>query len=288
MNYGVARVLSVMSAAAIHLITLAWRVYMSTILYEDENHKCIKFEGLTAEGEIPSNQFLIVHNRRGLLLDCGGYRVYKTILGEMAHFLPAGSLDYIFLSHQDPDIGSGINLWLPICNAKILVSALWERFVPAFCVRGIAEGRLFPIPDQGVRFQLSDAPLMAIAAHFLHSPGNFHLYDPVAKILFTSDLGASVAAHKAVIDTDDDFRLHIENMRGFHNRYMPSNTACRNWAAMVRKLDVEMIVPQHGAHIVGKSLVETFYQWVETEKTALDDFGDELFQLPNEEVVTIL
>ena len=90
-------------------------------------------------------------------------------------------MDYIFLSHQDPDIGSGLNLWLPICNAKIMISALWQRFNSAFCVRGLSEERIFAIPDQGVRFKLNDSPLIAIAAHFLHSPGNFHLYDPVAK-----------------------------------------------------------------------------------------------------------
>jgi flavorubredoxin len=129
---------------------------------------------------------------------------------------------------------------------------------------------------------------MAVAAHFLHSPGNFHLYDPVAKILFTSDLGASISPHKEVIETQEDFELHKKNMSGFHNRYIASNTVCRKWAAMVRNLDVEMIVPQHGAHIVGKTLVEAFYQWVETEKTAVDDFVENLFQLPENEVIKII
>jgi flavorubredoxin len=261
---------------------------MSTVLYEDESHKCVKFDGLIGQGEIPSNQFLITHNRRGLLLDCGGYRVYKEVLGAMSYFLPAGSLDYIFLSHQDPDIGSGLNLWLPICKAKIMISSLWQRFIPAFCVRGLAEERLFAIPDRGVNFELNGSPLMAVAAHFLHSPGNFHLYDPVAKILFTSDLGASISPHKEVIETQEDFELHKKNMSGFHNRYIASNTVCRKWAAMVRNLDVEMIVPQHGAHIVGKTLVEAFYQWVETEKTAVDDFVENLFQLPENEVIKII
>lgn len=253
---------------------------MSTVLYEDENHKCIKIDGLVKEGEIPSNQFLIIHDRRGVLIDCGGYRIYKDVLGAISAHIPAGALDYIFLSHQDPDIGSGLNLWLPICQAKVMMSELWKRFIPAFCVRGLAEDRIVAIPDQGVRFELNSSPLMAVAAHFLHSPGNFHLYDPVSKILFTSDLGASVGSDKAVIDTREDFEAHKASMAAFHNRYIPSNKACRSWAAMVRKLDVAMIVPQHGAHIVGKELVEAFYHWVEEEKTAVDNFCDDLFQLP--------
>ena len=253
---------------------------MSTILYEDANHKCIKFDGLAGDGEISSNQFLIIHNRKGLLLDCGGYRVYKYLLGAMSKYLPAGAIEYIFLSHQDPDIGSGLNLWLPICNAKVMISQLWQKFIPAFCARGLAEDRLWPLPDQGIRFELNGSPLMAVAAHFLHSPGCFHLYDPVSKILFTSDLGASITPHKTAIDTKEDLTLHKTNMKSFHNRYMGSNTAAKYWVSMVRQLDVEMIVPQHGAHIVGKPLVAEFYKWVEDEKTAVDDFAESLYQLP--------
>lgn len=157
---------------------------MSIILYDDGEHQCVKFGDLSPGGEVQSNQFLIIHNKRGLLLDCGGYRIFKSLLGAIAHHLPAGSLEYIFLSHQDPDIGSGLNLWLPICKAKILISGLWTRFIPAFCVRGLSEDRLDPIPDAGKVFELAGSPLVAVPGHFMHSPGNFHLYDPVSKILF--------------------------------------------------------------------------------------------------------
>ncbi len=253
---------------------------MSITLYQDDKHQCIKFADLVLNGEVQSNQFLIIHNHRGILIDCGGYRVYQNILGAMSRHLPAGSLDYIFLSHQDPDIGSGLNLWLPICKAQVMISSLWARFIPAFCVRGLADERVVQIPDRGLRFELAGSSLVAVPAHFLHSCGNFHLYDPVSKILFTSDLGASLEPHMENIATEEDFQKHIPAMAGFHNRYIPSGRACRAWAAMVRELDVEMIVPQHGARISGKSLVEKFYQWVEQEKTAIDDFVDELFQLP--------
>ena len=254
---------------------------MSTILYENEDHKCIKFGDLTLDGEVQSNQFLIIHKKRGVLVDCGGYRIYKNVLGAMSRYLPAGSLDYIFLSHQDPDIGSGLNLWLPICKASIMISALWVRFIPAFCVRGLAEERIVAIPDKGMHFDLAGSPLVAVPAHFLHSCGNFQLYDPVAKILFTGDLGASLDPHMENIATEEDFEKHVPVMAGFHNRFMPSSRACKCWVAMVRQLDVEMIVPQHGARITGKNLVEKFYAWVEQEKTAVDNFSADLFQLPS-------
>ncbi len=255
---------------------------MSTILFSDGNHQCIKFSDLTIGEEVQSNQFLIIHNQRGVLIDCGGYRVYQNVLLTLSRHLPAGALDYIFLSHQDPDIGSGLNLWLPICKAQVMVSELWAKFIPAFCVRGLPESRITAIPDRGVWFELAGSPLLAVPAHFLHSPGNFQLYDPVSKILFTGDLGASIESHQENIQTEEEFYRHLEKMRIFHNRYMPSRAACRYWAAMVMRLDVEMIVPQHGARISGRELVEKFLQWVEDEDTAIDHFVEELFRLPAE------
>lgn len=260
---------------------------MSIILFDDGRHKCIKFDDLTIGDEVQSNQFLIVHDGRGILVDCGGYQIYQNVLLAVSRYLPAGSLDYIFLSHQDPDVGSGLDLWLPICRAQIMISALWAKYIPAFCVRGLSESRVTPIPDRGVIFDLAGSPLTAVPAHFLHSPGNFQLYDPVSKILFSGDLGASFNSDKENIETLEDFNSHINRMRSFHNRNMASNTACRHWATMVRQLDVEMIVPQHGARITSKALVEEFLKWVENEKTAVDDFGDDLYRLPEELEVVV-
>ena len=253
---------------------------MSTILYSDDTHQCIKFGDLSPEAEVQSNQFLVVHNKRGMLIDCGGYRIYKDLLGEMARYLPAGSLDYIFLSHQDPDIGSGLNLWLPVCKAQILVSSLWIRFIPAFCVRGLSDDRVMSLPDNGMVFELGGSPLVAVPAHFMHSPGNFHLYDPVSKILFSGDLGASLGSETENIISVDAFAQHIQYMSGFHNRYMPSRKACRQWVEMVRQLDVAMVVPQHGARFSGPEVVARFYDWIENEPTAVDDNTDGLYRLP--------
>lgn len=253
---------------------------MAIELFSDDNHRCLKFNNLTGDGEIQSNQFLIINNRRGVLIDCGGYRIYPGLLGEISRYIPANALDYIFLSHQDPDIGSGLNLWLPVSKAQIVVSGLWTRFIPAFCVRGLSEERITPIPDTGLRLRIGDGELITVPAHFMHSPGNFQLYDATSKILFTGDLGASIGPEKESISTLTEFEEHRPLLAGFHNRYIASNIACKAWVNLARQLDVEMIVPQHGARFIGKELVERFYDWAATEKCALDHFSDTLFQLP--------
>jgi len=116
-----------------------------------------------------------------------------------------------------------------------------------------------------------------VPAHFLHSVGNFQLYDPLSKILFSGDMGASMLDDSGPVA---DFATHVPSMLGFHRRYMASNKACRLWAAMVRGMDVEMIVPQHGRPFMGREMISAFLYWIENLECGLDLLGPEDYQLP--------
>ncbi|WP_348393518.1 MBL fold metallo-hydrolase, partial [Streptococcus pneumoniae] len=59
-------------------------------------------------------------------------------------------------------------------------------------MKGNWEDRLIELPDRGQVIQLGESKLVIVPAHFLHSVGNFQFYDPVAKILFSGDMGASI------------------------------------------------------------------------------------------------
>ena len=118
--------------------------------------------------------------------------------------------------------------------------------------------------------RIGEAPLVAIPAHFLHSEGNFQFYDPTSKILFSGDLGASLIEGQHKSDSVEDFAAHIPLMEGFHKRYMNANKVCRYWANMVRELDIEWIVPQHGPAFKGKDMVNQFIDWIENLDCGID------------------
>jgi len=61
----------------------------------------------------------------------------------------------------------------------------------------------------------------------------------------------------------EDFDQHTQYMKGFHQRWMPSNTAKQVWIDRVRALDVELMSPQHGAIFRGAD-VGRFLDWFET------------------------
>ncbi len=152
--------------------------------------------------------------------------------------------------------------------------------VPHYSRSDIKNDVFVPIPDGGMKIDLNGCGLLMVPAHFLHSPGNFQLYDPLSRILFTGDLGTSLPPQGAFREVTD-FEAHVKLMEGFHRRYMSSNRVCRLWANMVRKLDIEMIVPQHGTkYFKGKAFVNKFIDWVDRLSCGADAIPADVFTAP--------
>lgn len=247
----------------------------STVLYESKNHRNILLEDFGHGQAVQANQHLVVHAGAGLILDPGGHKVFSRAMSETNALLGTGQLRYIFFSHQDPDIVAAANGWLMTTDAVAYVSALWVRFVPHFGLDQLVVNRLRAIPDQGMCLDMEDCRFTFLPAHFLHSPGNFQVYDPISKILYSGDLGASLGIEYVEVP---DFDEHIKYMEGFHRRYMASGKAMRSWAKTVRSLDIEIIAPQHGAFFRGKEMVRQFVDWCDGLECGVDLLPD--FTLP--------
>lgn len=250
----------------------------ATVLFEQGNHKCLVFSDLVKGEGVQSNQFLIVHGSHSALLDPGGDLTFAPLSLAIRKHVPVKSLTYIIASHQDPDIIAALDRWMMQSDARVVCSRLWARFLPHLSASYHEElgvqlsDRLLSLEDDGQAIPMGDVALQAVPAHFLHSVGNFHFYDPVSKILFSGDVGSSMIGEQAY-DKVRDFQAHTPLMEGFHQRYMASNRACRIWVDRVRTLDIEMIVPQHGLPFVGKPMVEQFLDWMNSLVCGIDLMG---------------
>ncbi|MCX7220270.1 MAG: MBL fold metallo-hydrolase, partial [Burkholderiales bacterium] len=185
---------------------------------------------------VQANQFLIVSDGEGALIDPSGNLTYNSLVLELQKHIPKKQLKYLFASHQDPDIIGALDKWLFSTECQLYVSSLWSRFVPHFCNLNRADGRITGIPDEGMAIHLRDTTVYAVPAHFLHAEGNFQFYDSKSKILFSGDMGASmVDAHEISepIKTKDEFYAQLHSMSGFHKRYMVSNKVCRSIPAFL-------------------------------------------------------
>jgi flavorubredoxin len=259
---------------------------MAIELYNDGKHVCVMFNDLvddTSSSAVQANQFLIVSDGEGALIDPAGNMTYNALIMAMSRYFPFKRLKYIFASHQDPDIVASLNKWLMSTECTLYVSQLWDRFVPHFTTLNRSEGRVYGIPDAGLTIHMRDSAIKALPAHFLHSEGNFQFYDSKSRILFSGDMGASLVPHAQIeqpITTAREFQEHLHNMAGFHRRYMVSNKVCRLWVNMVRQLDLAMLVPQHGRYFKGKEAIGAFLDWIEQLPCGIDLLNQENYRIP--------
>ncbi|MEN8152908.1 MAG: MBL fold metallo-hydrolase [Acidobacteriota bacterium] len=242
------------------------------ILYDNNGHKNVMFNDLAVGEMIQSTQHLIIDGDEAILLDPGGHKVYATLITEISKAVQSLSkIKYLFFSHQDPDIIASANAWLMMTDAKAYLPEIWIRFITHFGVDDIVLKQITPIQDSGTVISLNGKKLEVIPAHFLHSTGNFQIYDQESKILYSGDMGASFGQEYDFVESFED---HIQYIEGFHKRYIANNEVLKKWVSMIKKYDIETIAPQHGAVIKGKENIEKYFSWLETLKCGIDLMDD--------------
>ncbi|MDD5216247.1 MAG: MBL fold metallo-hydrolase [Methylococcales bacterium] len=232
----------------------------ATIIYQSGEHQWI---ALARDPEKPNylidtNEYLITDGTTALLTDPGGSEIFSMVFTAICDAYDPAKIGALFASHQDPDIISSLSLWLDFNpDLKCYLSRLWSTFVPHF---GGTDETFIEIPDEGLNIPVGSLNLQAVPAHYLHSSGNFHLYDETARLFFSGDIGAAMLPP----DMNDlfvkNFARHIDYATYFHQRWMGSKEAKRVWCERVAKLKIDMLCPQHGAIYQGAD-VERFINW---------------------------
>ncbi|MCF8507016.1 MAG: MBL fold metallo-hydrolase [Caulobacter sp.] len=209
---------------------------------------------------IDTNQMVIQAGNATMLLDPGGMEVFPSMIAALTQEIAVDEVRHLFLSHQDPDVCSALPLWRRVCrpDLKVYVPWMWTGFISHFD----RDANMIAIPDEGMEVLVgADVRLRILPAHYLHSPGNYHVYDAKAKILFTGDVGAALVPEGARQSMFvENFDQHIQYMEAFHRRWMGSPRARDAWVEMVSSLEIDVMAPQHGLLFKGGD-VRRFIEW---------------------------
>ncbi|GAB4196426.1 MAG: MBL fold metallo-hydrolase [Wenzhouxiangellaceae bacterium] len=251
---------------------------MAKELHNNNGHTVVAFRDLVTGDAVQSNQFLIINDNHAALIDPGGELTYSRLFLALSRYTSVKNLDFVLVSHQDPDVVASINKWLVGTDCHVVVPGLWSRFIAHFTKPDRTQGRITTIPDRGATLKLGQMKLLALPAHFLHAEGNFHFYDPISKILFSGDMGANLTNEK-LDEPVKQFSEILPYMDGFHKRYMASNKACRLWAEMVRQLDIKLLVPQHGRCLQGQA-INDFIDWISELYCGVDLIDANWYRIP--------
>ncbi len=248
----------------------------TTILYDDGSHKCVMFSFDDESHEdsfLSVNQYLIVQNGSGVLIDPGSEVIFNELYEAVSEHIEVDNIKFVFFSHQDPDVSGSIAQWAISTKARFIMPSIWVRFMTHY---GFMElSRVISLEDKGAKLNFGEDSLKFIPAHFLHSPGNFSLYDTRSQIVFSGDIGAAIVQSPEGYKKVENFEQHKEYLHGFHKRYMGSNKLCRAWVKKIEELDIKIIAPQHGLVFEGED-AKSFLDWLK-ELQCGSDFIEELY-----------
>jgi len=167
------------------------------------------------------------------------------------------NIHLVFLSHQDPDLTSNINVFLTGSpSAKIVCSIDTWRLVRMY---GIEDTRYYAVENfknKILRIGKTGHRVQFVPALFCHFRGAMMFYDLESKILFSGDFLGGINSRKGA-----DVYATEESWSGisiFHQLYMPSNDALRETVQRIGLLNPipDSIAPQHGDVIKGDLVVE--------------------------------
>lgn len=200
------------------------------------------------------NPYLIVDGEESILIDPGSVPHFPIVSKKVFEVVAPEQIKYVILSHQDPDLAAGLPLFekkLDTKRVKVICNKRESFLINHYGLK--SERHL--IEDSVEKLELSSGRTFRfIHTPYLHAPGAFVTYDERTKVLFSSDLFGAFSDNWQLFAGED----YPQQMKLFHEPYMPSREIMLYTLDKLRFLDLKMIAPQHGSVIKAEMIKKCF------------------------------
>ncbi|NOZ13069.1 MAG: diguanylate cyclase [Acidobacteria bacterium] len=211
--------------------------------------------------EIPDDQFqchvyLIVNGEESVLIDPGSRITWPETRKKIMEHIPLESIKYLICHHQDPDITGAVDFLLREAPRQDrIIICHWRT--EALLVHYDWHLPFYRPEDHGWKLKLAGGrELRFLFLPYLHFPGAICTFDERSGILFSSDVfGAFTETFRLFAENESYF----EQMKPFHEHYMPGSEILNHGIREIEKYPVEIIAPQHGS-IIRENLVNPMIQ----------------------------
>lgn len=194
------------------------------------------------------NPYLIVDGDEAILIDCGSFSHFPIVARKVISIIDPSKISHLVFQHMDPDLCASLPLFSQLIdNPELKFACHWRA---SLLIKYYSREKMnFYYPEKNdfaIKFRTGKT-LGVLTAHYLHTPGTINVYDREQKTLFSSDLfGAFTPVGEWNLYADERYP---EQMREFHENYMPSNDIVSRYVDKLDKMDIEMICSQHGSVI---------------------------------------
>ncbi len=199
------------------------------------------------DSSLHCNPYLLIDDKEVIFFDPGSIPDFPTIMRKVLDIIDPQCINLIVASHQDPDVCGNIAILEDVIvnnNLKFAVHSNTGRLTDHYGI--VSENYLVDKNDYKYTLK-SGRVLEFIYAPYLHSPGAIATYDKKSKTLFSGDIFGGVSSEWKLF-ADKNF---LENMKAFHQLYMPSNQILKNFINKLNNYEIDRILSQHGSIIEG-------------------------------------
>ncbi|MBI5642274.1 MAG: diguanylate cyclase [Deltaproteobacteria bacterium] len=194
------------------------------------------------------HSYLIEHGDQSVLIDPGGYLTFENVRRKVEEIIPFSNIRYFVCHHQDPDITASLKLIddIPDLRGDAVVVTHWraKELIKHYGIKM----PFWEVEEHGWELDLGGRILRFVFTPYLHFPGAFCTYDPLGRIMFSSDIFGGMTSDWSLVARDESY---FEDIRPFHEHYMPSREILLHGLLKLEEFPIKLIAPQHGSLIHG-------------------------------------
>ena len=196
------------------------------------------------------NPYLLVDGKEAVLFDPGGVLNYSKVAQKIFSIVEPAQISHVVLHHQDPDLCACMPLLEKVIDQgqmKIVTHSMASIIIRYYGLKSefyLVDKNLYSLRLKSGRM------LRFLTTPFCHFPAAIVTYDEQEKILFSSDLFGAISSDWSLFAKEG----YQKQMQTFHTGYMASTRHLSKVMETMAKLDLDMILPQHGS-IIKKEMV---------------------------------
>ena len=206
------------------------------------------FEGVYGVPDGVSYNSYLLLDEKTVLFDTVDKAVFEVFFENVAHALGGRKLDYLVISHMEPDHAATIEgLLLRYPEARILCNAKAKGMLSQFFLTDYSDR--IDLVKEGDVFSAGTHELSFFMAPMVHWPEVMMTYDRTGKTLFSADAFGTFGAlnGRLFADEADFFTENLSEARRYYTnivgKYGPQVQAALKKAAA---LDIAVVCPLHG------------------------------------------
>ncbi|MCP5245232.1 MAG: MBL fold metallo-hydrolase [Burkholderiales bacterium] len=192
------------------------------------------------------NPYLLIEEDEAILFDPGSIPDFPVIMRKVIDLVNPNKISLVVVSHQDPDVCGNLAIVEDVIeNDKLRIAA--HKNTIRLIQHQDLRSDFYAVEENAYQITLKSGRVLEfLHVPFLHSPGAIVTYDTKTRSLFTGDIFGAVDDDDWSIFTSQNFP---ENMKSFHQAYMPGNKYLKRAMERFEKIPIDRILPQHGSVI---------------------------------------